>query len=54
MRLELQACKGMSGTGLLELVEDCDADFKLLIDSCPNMAEEDILAMSELVKVYHG
>jgi hypothetical protein len=50
-RLELHACKEVTGAGLLRFVEGRDKSFELLIDSCPGVAQKDIDAISEVVQV---
>ena len=50
-RLELWACQGITGSGLLQFVQGCGEDFELLLDSCPNVTPEDIATLSSVVKV---
>ena len=50
-RLELWACQGVTGSGLLQFVQGCGEDFELLLDSCPNVTPEDIATLSNVVKV---
>ena len=50
-RLELRACEGITGAGLLRFVQGRAESFELLLDSCPGVTEEDIGALSEIVKV---
>lgn len=51
-RLELRACDpGVTGAGLLRFVEGRSECFELLLDSCPGVTQEDIDALSKVVKV---
>jgi hypothetical protein len=49
-RLELWACQGITGAGLAQFVRMCGRDFELLLDSCPNITQEDIVDLSKVVK----
>jgi hypothetical protein len=50
-RLELWACQGVTGPGLIQFVQEYSGDFELLLDSCPNVTEEHIATLSSVVKV---
>jgi hypothetical protein len=50
-RLELRCCSGVCGVGLRRFVEGCGEDFQLVIDGCAAVTQEDIRALSQVVKV---
>ena len=50
-RLELRACEGVSGDGVLKFAEGRNQNFELLIDACPGVKPEDLAKLSKLVKV---
>ena len=50
-RLELLACVGVSGHGILEFAKGRNQDFELLIDTCPGVKPEELAMLSEIVKV---
>lgn len=49
--LELRACDGVTGVGLMSFVEGRDKRFELILDSCPGVTQDDICALSEKAKV---
>ena len=50
-RLELLACMGVSGKGILKFVEGRNRDFELLIEACPGVTQEDLEKLAEIVNV---
>ena len=50
-RLELLACVGVSGNGILDFVKGRNQDFELLIDACPGVKPEERTKLSEIVKI---
>jgi len=50
-RLELRACKDVSGDGILKFVEGRNQGFELLIDACPGVKPEDLAKLTKIVKV---
>lgn len=50
-RLELLACKGVSGDGILKFAKTRKQDFELLIDACPGVKPKDLTELRKWVKV---
>ena len=50
-KLELRACEGVSGDGILKFAEGRNRDFELLIDACPSVKPEDLAKLTKIVKV---
>jgi hypothetical protein len=49
-RLELRACEGVSGNGILKFAEGRNQDFELPIDACPGV--QDIAKLTKIVKYF--
>ena len=50
-RLELRECSGVSGVGLRRPVGGCGEGFQLFVRGCAGVTQEDIRALSKVVKV---
>lgn len=50
-RLELIACMGISGDGILKFAKTRNQDFELLIDACPGVKPKDLTELIKWVKV---
>ena len=49
-RLELHACEGVSGDGVLKYAEGRNQGFELLIDACPGVRSKDLKKLTKIVK----